>query len=424
MKIYTCEKCNKQFNKKCNYEDHILKKKKSCINNNIIFETIEEDKNTTPQNPTFSPQNSTFSPHNSTFSPHNSTFSPHNSTFSPHELSLNIDQYNINNTLLSTLNDDNTIKKTNRCSFCDKSFSRSDSLSRHVEQSCKNKIHLDNVDIIKSKITNTDTITNEKYEKLVNDNIKLLEILEEYKHFIKENNLIKNIIPSTGNITNTNNGAINNGIVNSGSINSGNIINIVQFGKEDISKCNLIEMMNVYLKSTGGNIFSNILKYLNFNPKYPENFNILMSDLARENVKIHNGKKFVTKKFKTVKNDILNVLSGHINHMCDNYIEDPKIKKNNDILSKLKINDISVKLINDDDITPLLKDNKNEEDNDNDIDSDDESDIDDLNAEQERKLTHYENKRQGLQEITIIKLKDELYNNRDLIVNHHNIDVK
>jgi hypothetical protein len=141
-----------------------------------------------------------------------------------------------------------------------------------------------------------------------------------------------------------------------------------------------------------------------------------MSDLARENVKIHNGKKFVTKKFKTVKNDILNVLSGHINNMCDNYIEDPKIKKNDDILSKIKINDISVKLINDDDITPLLKDN--------DIDSDDESDIDDLNAEQERKLTHYENKRQGLQEITIIKLKDELYNNRDLIVNHHNIDVK
>ena len=25
---------------------------------------------------------------------------------------------------------------------------------------------------------------------------------------------------------------------------------------------------------------------------------------------------------------------------------------------------------------------------------------------------------------TIIKLKDELYNNRDLVVNHHNIDVK
>jgi len=297
------------------------------------------------------------------------------------------------------------------CNYCDNLFNRSDNLKRHIEKFCKNKKHLDNVDVIKSKFDNTVIMSNDKYE-----------ILENYKHFIKENNLIKNTIPSTiNNNNNTNN--TNNGLINNGSINSGNIINIVQFGKEDISKCDLIEMMNIYLKSTGGNIFANILKYLNFNPNYPENFNILMSDLARENVKIHNGKKFVTKKFKTVKNDILNVLSSHITSMCDNYIEDPKIKKNDDILSKMKINDISVKLINDDDITPLLKDKKDVECDDY-IDSDDELDIDDLTTEQERKLTHYENKRQGLQDITIIKLKDELYNNRDLIVNHHNIDVK
>ena len=73
-------------------------------------------------------------------------------------------------------------------------------------------------------------------------------------------------------------------------------------------------------------------------------------------------------------------------------------------------------------IKPLIQiENAND---DNDINSDDESDIDDLNTEQQRKLTHYENKRQGLQEITITKLKDELYNNRDLVVNHHDIVVK
>ena len=319
------------------------------------------------------------------------------------------------------------IKNNLQCKFCDKIFTRKDNLQIHINKYCKNKKHFDNLDAIKTKINvNNDN----KYEKLIEDNIKLIKMLEAYENILKENNLLKNTIPSTinninntNNTDNTNNGSINNGVVNNGAINSGNIINIVQFGKEDISKCNLIEMMNIYLKSTGGNIFSNMLKYLNFNPNYPENFNILMSDLARENVKIHNGKKFVTKKFKTVKNDILNVLGGHISHMCDNYIEDPKIKKNDDILSKMKINDISVKLINDDDITPLLKDKKEAECEDY-VDSDDESDIDDLTTEQQRKLTHYENKRQGLQEITIIKLKDELYNNRDLVVNHHNIDVK
>jgi hypothetical protein len=52
-------------------------------------------------------------------------------------------------------------------------------------------------------------------------------------------------------------------------------------------------------------------------------------------------------------------------------------------------------------------------------DSDDESDIDELDLEGQRKLSHYENKRQGLQEITEQKLKDELYNNRNLIQEYH-----
>jgi hypothetical protein len=208
----------------------------------------------------------------------------------------------------------------------------------------------------------------------------------------------------------------------------------VQFGKEDISKCNLMEMMNIYLKSTGGNIFANMLKYLNFNPNFPENFNILMSDLARENVKVHNGKKFITKKFKNVKDDILNSLSNHITNMCDTYVEDPKTIKNADILGKMKINDISVKLINNYDITPLLtikKEKKNNVKNTKDNIEEDENDDNEsvnsyeseeyLDLEGEKKLVHYENKRQGLQEIAAQRLKDELYNNKDLIEKHYKL---
>ena len=50
---------------------------------------------------------------------------------------------------------------------------------------------------------------------------------------------------------------------------------------------------------------SNMLKYINLNEQYPENNNICMTDLSREIVKIHNGKKFVYKKFKNVKDEIL-----------------------------------------------------------------------------------------------------------------------
>ncbi len=392
MSKYVCPDCNKDFKQKINFINHTEKKKKPCKEtiNLPITKTIEksiiDNKNKIPsQIPSFSSQNPSFSSQSPSFSSQN-----------PSQI-----KNNKNTDVIYT------------CDYCDNLFNRSDNLKRHIEKFCKNKKHFDNVDVIKSKFNNTIIISSDKYEKLLEDNSKLIEMLEDYKQYIKENNLIKQSIPNTiNNINNIidnstkNSNVINNGLVNNGTISTGNTINIVQFGKEDISKCNLIEMMSIYLKSTGGNIFSNMLKYLNFNPNYPENFNILMSDLSREIVKIHNGKKFISKKFKNVKNDILNVLNEHITNMCYTYIEDSNTKKNDDILSKIKINDISVKLINNDDITPLLK-NKDE--------INDESDNDDLDLEGQRKLTHYENKRLGLQEITMQKLKEELYNNRTLI---------
>jgi hypothetical protein len=197
--------------------------------------------------------------------------------------------------------------------------------------------------------------------------------------------------------------------------------------------------MNIYLKSTGGNILPNMLKYLNFNPNFPENFNILISDLSRENIKIFDGKKFNTKKFKNVKDEILNIINNHITTMCSKYMENIKIKKNPDILNKIRINSISVNLIINEDITSFFSikkakplDNSDNTDNtDNSDDSDDLDDSDDsdnmsenknydyLDSDGEKKVLYYENKRLGLQEITTQKIKEELYNNKDLIIKYH-----
>ena len=421
MPIYKCNLCSKEFNKKNHLDNHLLKKKKPCINNNVLLtDNLMEKKDLSskiPQNPSEIPQNPSKNPQN------------------PSEIPQNC-------SLLNGVNLNNNIDKDDKhvCIYCNKNFNRHDNLKRHTEKYCKNKDHVDKINVLQSKINNIDVIKDEKYKKLEEDNKKLIEILEEYKHFIKENNLIKQYIPScinnsnniVNNNTNSTNSAINNGTVNNNTI----INHIVQFGKEDISKCDLIEMMNIYLKSTGGNIFPNILKYLNFNPKFPENYNILMGDLSRENVKIHNGKKFITKKFKNVKEEILNSLSNHITNMCDTYIENPKTKKNDDILTKMKINNISIKLINNDDITPLLtikkeKKNKNiknkgKVNNGEKVDDEQKSANSDesdeyLDLEGEKKLVHYENKRHGLQEIATQKLKDELYNNRDRVETHHKL---
>jgi len=418
MVIHNCPLCNKEFTKKSTYDYHINNKKTPCVGKNVYMITTNNE---------------------------NSTQTPHKSTQNPHKLHTN--PHNLQDGNLNNITESQNLKdiKSYKCPYCDLVCARSDSLNRHIEKYCKNKDHFDKINLIQSKLNELDN--NDKYKKLEEDNKKLIELLEEYKVFIKENNLIKQSIPSMNNsnlatnANNTNNsnniGDINNGAINNGTVNNNNttINNIVQFGKEDLSKCNIIEMMNIYLKSTGGNIFPNILKYLNFNPKFPENFNIVMSDFSRENVKIHDGTKFVTKKFKNVKDDILNSLSNHITTMCDTYVENPKAKKSEDILGKIKINNISVKLINNDDITPLLtikkeKKKKEKKENENDDEYDDEksnqsnqSDESEeyLDLEGEKKLVHFENKRQSLQEITTQKLKDELYNNKSLIEKHHKL---
>ena len=408
MTIYRCKNCFRDFNQKCHLDNHLTKKKKPCVNKNV---------NMTANNTTYYAEN----PLNST---QISTQTDKKSLKTPHNLHTNF-----NMKLSENIKDDNDVKK-HVCKYCNLSCARSDSLNRHIDKYCKNKKHIENVDVIESKINAF--VLNVKLEKdnlkLQEDNKKLIEILEEYKLFIKEKNLVKQSISSIHNSNNnthinnnTNNNTNNGSIINANVNNTTTINHIVQFGKEDISKCNLAEMMNIYLKSTGGNIFANILKYLNFNPNFPENFNILMSDLARENVKVHNGKKFITKKFKNVKDDIFNSLSTHITNMCDTYVEDPKTKKSADILSKMKINDISVKLINNDDIIPLLtikKEVTNKDDNKS-VNSNVSEDY--LDLEGEKKLVHYENKRQGLQEIASQRLKDELYNNKDLIEKHYKL---
>jgi hypothetical protein len=527
MLIYKCNLCLREFKQKCHLDDHLNKKKKPCNVKKVIKET------------------------------------------KPNSKHLKVPAKCLQNTCKIPAGGEKNTQPSEKliCPYCQNSFNRKDNLNKHIRDRCKNKKHIDNVDIIQSKINGTVYVSSEKYEKLREDNEKLIAILEDYKNFIKENNLIKQSIPSIpsvppknnyniiSNSNTTNCKAINNGTVNNGVVNNTTINNIVQFGKEDISKCDLFEMMNVYLKSTGGNIFPNMLKYINFNPKFPENFNILMSDHARENVKIHNGKKFITKKFKNVKGEILNSLSNHITNMCESYVDNPDTKKNNDVMTKMKINNISVKLINNDDITPLLtikkktkgiitnnkssnskevidtnsinqtdtsKETKNNDNNlqdynseineklsdpksshkkkptslylnlnsltddqpnepneptepteptepnepsepnkpnepnepnepnhkqtqqllnpikkliekpigDSDTFSNDSSDCltdnsndssEYLDIDGEKKLNHYESKRSGLQEITIQKLKDELYNNKDMIENYHRL---
>jgi hypothetical protein len=393
MLKYVCNKCNREFQKKNHLDNHLFKKKKPCSPSSIL--NLPEY-----SNPSESLTNPSQIPHKSL------TNSPKNII-------------DINNLLIKNTN----IDALHSCEYCDKVFNRHDNLRRHIDFYCKNKKKNDDKDL--------------KMKKLIEENELLKVIILKNKEILTSGHIINNNINnSNNNIKNSHNNITNN-------IQQNIQVNINGFGKEDLDKLNILDAMKVYLKSTGGNIIANMLKYINLNVNYPENNNICISDLSREIVKMHNGKKYIYKKFKNAKYDIVDKVVDNINGIVNKY-KDGNYKKSLDINSKLNINQTSLKLILGEELEEIDSDNE-EIDSDNEIDSDFNSNyndnhskntqdiIDNLNnmdentrkmiekREKENKkkiihanIEHLNSKREGLQQITFEKLKEELYNGKEL----------
>ncbi|AYV80289.1 MAG: hypothetical protein Gaeavirus25_8 [Gaeavirus sp.] len=193
------------------------------------------------------------------------------------------------------------------------------------------------------------------------------------------------------------------------------IFQVVQFGSENIDKLDMTEALKIYMQSTGGNILSNILKFINLNEKYPENHNICMSDLSREFVKVYNGKKFITKKFKNCKDDILGSVIKNTNKIVDKFENNDAVNNSPVIKSKISVNKTSVKLIKGDTAEDIVREESRSNRNVIDTNSDDEEI--DFSATELARIKLLEQKQQGLQDISFDKLKNELYNGKDLVEN-------
>jgi len=396
MIFYICPTCKKVFNRKSNFEYHFEHRKNPCV--------PKEEKTLvqTDENKIYDEKKSITKTNNQNLS--------------------------INEILFSNFNMQNTAEK-NTCLYCNTTFTRNSSLQRHLNKDCKAKKSYEELEMLK-----------EKLKTLATENEQLKKEMTELKHTKISN---KNIT----NNTNSNN-KINNGVIN----NNNNTINVqlVQFGNENIDHIDVKEALDVYLKSTGGNIISNILKLINLNEKYPQNHNICISDLSRELVKIFDGKKFIIRKFKNIKGDIMCKLIKNTHKIVDKIENDKFIKKTPDVKSKMKINNVSLKLI--DGCSPedivreevkekekLLKSeaeknkkikknkkNKNDTDieNNSDVESDnDKNSVSDSDNEEERefnleellRIEHLESKQPGLLEIALERLKEELYNGKIFI---------
>ena len=397
MSKYICLSCNKDFKQKSNYINHTINKIKPCskINNinsqnniNIvdIFEIIDNN-------------------------------------------------INDNDDYKNDKNEKNETNETNTCKYCEKNFTRNNNLQRHLNGRCKSKKNIDELEKLKEKFN---FLVN-NYQNLEKENENLKIINEKLKH---KNINTAQIINNT--ITKNDNKQINNGIINNVNI------QVVQFGNEDINKLDLTDAIKLYLKSTGGNIVSNMLKYINLNEKYPENHNICITDISREIVKMHNGTKFIYKKFKNAKHDILDKVINHIKKLVNKYENDDTYKKSQDIETKLKINNNSLKLISGQDIE--ISDSEisdNESGSESGSKNNSNSDSEDINKPNNKfnienaeaqilkliknnkrdkdanikkqycaNIEHLNSKKEGLQKITFERIKEELRNSKELLENN------
>ena len=385
MSNYICPNCNKDFKQKINFINHTEKKKVPCriITNYFI-----------------PPKFTKIPPKSAKIPPKTDKVPPKSAKIPPKTANI-----------IDILIKDPEINKNNCvCSYCEKIFTRTDSLKKHLNGRCKSKENSDELQKLKEDI------------KVLFNNYQIL--LNEQKVSNKNIDSNDNIKTINNNQINNNNNQINKGVILNNTVN----IQVVQFGNEDIDKLNLVDAMKSYLKSTGGNIASNMLNYINLNKDYPENNNICITDLSREIVKIHNGEKFVYKKFKNVKDDILNKIVKNTRKIVNKYETDENFKKSADTKNKLKINDISLKIIDGISAEDIIRDEIKEQEklliknnngnNKNKNDSESESEVErEFTLEERLKIDHLEKKRDGMQKKTFENIKDGLYNAKELMAN-------
>ena len=231
--LYKCKRCDKEFNQKSNYNYH-LNRKNPCKNINNIINT--DTNNEIIQN-------------------------------------LNNPSNSINNPSNSINNPANSIKNLS-CIYCNRIFTRSDSLLCHTKNRCE--------------------IKKDKYILLEEENKKLKEENELLKKQLILSPKIKSktSIHNQTNIENQSNIIHNNNITETNNITQTNNI-IINFGDEDMSKLTEKEILDS-LKSLS-NCFQNFVKIVHLNTRIPEYNNILINNMRSNYGYIITDNKLITK---------------------------------------------------------------------------------------------------------------------------------
>ena len=246
MSLFHCTKCTKVFNRKLHFDNH-ANRKTPCIKP-IVNSDIPE----TPEIP--------------------------------------------DTNLTTELNEiiDDTSKKTHSCKYCNKSYSRQDSLLRHIKQnSCKVKKEINDVYMVEIESLKT---------KIMEQTKKLDEINENRTNIVQNSN---NTINTVNNITNQ--------------------FNIVSLGNEDISKLTQEELLKI---ATSGVFYPIVAaEIIHCNERLPDFQNILISNLRSNKGHIYSIGSWITKNQEDIIKHLMDIDKKHVTNIINEVkVDDEKIK--------------------------------------------------------------------------------------------------
>lgn len=259
MVLYTCELCNKNFNKKSNFLAH-KNKKFTCFKPKS--DLLQAESNLIQQNA---------------------------------EIQLKDMDANYN------------------CNYCNKKFTFNCNLLRHMRERCKVKKEMDNEkEQIFAQLI-------DDMEKVKQQNLKLINKINkiEEKSNKRLNKVIKINNDSNNNTIINSNNTTNNTINNT--INNKITINLVAHGKEKlnyITDKKIIEFFNDCFKSV-----QSLVEYVHFNVDKPEYSNVYISNILSKYAMKYNGTQWIICEKDLILHELYNDKSDFLIEKFDEMID-------------------------------------------------------------------------------------------------------
>jgi len=300
--VYTCKRCGFSSHIKTHFKRHLENRKKPCkpIFSNISIETMKKEINENVFH----------------IVPFESKLNPKKSS----ELNLNKSEINSKSKYI--------------CDYCNKSYSTNSNMSKHMKN-CKEKKEAEKVKNDKIAILEAEMakVKEEKEAEMALMKAQMDIVLghtKEQMDFMR--NQIEILMKKAGNTTNTDNSITNNNTNNSTKIDNQINIHINGFGKEDLSY-----ITDRHFREWFNGPFSaipNLVEYIHFNPKKPQNWNAKIPDDKTSKALIYNAEKEMW--VKREKKEVINDLVEKSYNMLDTNFEIQKEAKTLDEKGKKK----------------------------------------------------------------------------------------